>query len=460
MDGPSVDYAFLSAAWGDRYALRLTSNNHKDFEDAISLDAIPKTIQDAIYVARALRIRYLWVDSLCILQDSSEDWAREASYQPDYLQGSSLTLAAASSRAVVDGFLSPREETTCYVFVTQHLEGLSRIYLRKARVPVCQEVFDEPLLSRLWTLQELTLSPRTIYFTSSGLLWNCFKHSIADDSVAEHKNIWKERLGFDLSSAEDDLSTAEVCRSWHQIVEHASQLQVAFARDRLPALAALASVTARRLKGDVYLAGLWRRNLLRDLLWHSRVPGGLKRVDAFNQHSLPTWTWAAYSGKIDYSLLGSSKHDHDEFRPISRVLQYPDVSQNDRPYVFVDVAKSPIVLHATVLPYYNVPTDGSSEYTGKFCIDSLQEAEQIMETTLRSERLVVIIGSTAQGTSSRLLHALVVQQQTRDQDEQTPNFCRIGAGFVQVPESPDAEGQLSAAFPASAGAFETVLGLV
>lgn len=73
-DGISDNYAALSYAWGtDRHPNMTTSTNKEAYYQQINLSNLPKTLQDAVVTTKKLGIKYLWVDSMCIVQDDEED---------------------------------------------------------------------------------------------------------------------------------------------------------------------------------------------------------------------------------------------------------------------------------------------------------------------------------------------------------------------------------------------------
>ncbi|KAF1830317.1 heterokaryon incompatibility, partial [Decorospora gaudefroyi] len=71
-------YATLSHCWGNAKALRLTAASFRDLSTGVAISELAKIFQDAIFTARSLGIGLLWIDSLCILQDSEEDWQGES----------------------------------------------------------------------------------------------------------------------------------------------------------------------------------------------------------------------------------------------------------------------------------------------------------------------------------------------------------------------------------------------
>jgi hypothetical protein len=321
------NFIYLSACWGRDFALRLTRNNFAQLQKEITLDVLPKTIRDAILVTRALQIPYIWVDSLCIVQDDFLDWEVEAARLKGYLENCTFTLGAASSPALATGFLNFRDDQRCYTFNAQTVGSLpgAKVHLRQSLPPVWDALSREPLLNRLWTLQELTICSRSILFGSSRIVWNCRTTMVSDASESDMTPIWDTCLGIDVllaasatperekplipskdQDAKIDQSLASpssldtpVYNAWHNIVEYSSRLKVTFERDRLPALSALAAIAGERLHNDMYIAGLWRNNLHRDLLWH-RADAPLQKTAG---SAAPSWSWAAYTGRISYSGL-------------------------------------------------------------------------------------------------------------------------------------------------------------
>lgn len=267
------------------------------------LERLPRTIRDAVHLTRALGLRYLWVDSLCIFQDSIEDWKSEVSMLPSYLSNSAITLAASSSASLADGFLSPIKSSPCFVFPIKNADNDSHleVLLRPALASAWDSLQGDPLMKRLWCLPEIILSPRVIHFGSSRLVWSCGTVTSADDSDMDRLPIWSEHFKLDCPwNSSTTTQTAAVYEIWHGVVSYASRLKTTLARDRLPAISGLASMTALKLGADTYLAGLWRNNLARDLLWR-RDRQTLRRLDI----DCLSWTWAAYSGAITFRLLST-----------------------------------------------------------------------------------------------------------------------------------------------------------
>jgi hypothetical protein len=86
------NYVALSYCWGADQTIKTKLASLVSHEDGIRVETLPKTIQDAIHITRELGIDFLWVDSLCIIQDRAEDLAKEVVDMPHYYSNSVATL--------------------------------------------------------------------------------------------------------------------------------------------------------------------------------------------------------------------------------------------------------------------------------------------------------------------------------------------------------------------------------
>ena len=100
-----MKYIALSHCWGQTKVLVLMEHMLESMTRGIDWLRLPRTFQDAIVVTRRLGFRYLWIDSLCIIQDSHEDWIRESETMQNVYANCVLTVAASWGGTVVQGFL-------------------------------------------------------------------------------------------------------------------------------------------------------------------------------------------------------------------------------------------------------------------------------------------------------------------------------------------------------------------
>ena len=165
-------YVALSYCWGGPQSLVATRTNLSEISKSICAEHIPKTIADAILITRCLGFRYLWVDSLCILQDSHEDKAHEIHVMGSIYKNATVTIAAASAAKASDGFLEKREpaQTLLRLPLLAADGSLSRILVTK---PIYAYAPKDPLQTRAWAFQESVLSPRVLVFGERELTWSC-----------------------------------------------------------------------------------------------------------------------------------------------------------------------------------------------------------------------------------------------------------------------------------------------
>jgi len=107
-EGQTGHYTALSHCWGNQQIITTTCATFAERKDNIPLSALSKTFHDAVDISFRLGIHYLWIDSLCIIQDSTEDWERESSKMQQVYQNAILTLAATASSSGQGGLLIPR----------------------------------------------------------------------------------------------------------------------------------------------------------------------------------------------------------------------------------------------------------------------------------------------------------------------------------------------------------------
>lgn len=180
-------YIAFSHCWGklrnsERFCLH--SSNLSELKKYVDFEALPKSFQDAIRVTRALGIQYLWIDSLCIIQDDEDDWAAEAGKMEDVFSEAYCTIAASSAESSLAGFLGGRKSRDVIGISTP---GGEPLYLAEYIDDFCQDVENSVLSTRGWVLQERTLSRRTIYFTSTQVYWECDKGVVCESLAQLYK---------------------------------------------------------------------------------------------------------------------------------------------------------------------------------------------------------------------------------------------------------------------------------
>lgn len=250
-----------------------------------------QTIKDVISLAEKIGIRYIWVDSLCILQDSLSDWEEESAKISAYYSQSYLTIGAGMSH---DGlFTEERLPTVEYcklkIRPDNSMEQTSNLYFSATRHEMPLRKIggsDQSLLySRGWTMQEEILSPRFLSFEPTQVYFRCATHVDYECGYRMPVNRWKT-LGERHLLSKDD---------WVHIAENFSQRTLTVASDALPALSGLA-LAYQNIWNDKYLAGVWRKDLWRHLLWYVSQLTPTRPV----VYRGPSWSWISTDAKISY----------------------------------------------------------------------------------------------------------------------------------------------------------------
>lgn len=170
--GDHLTYIALSHPSGQPPHFYTSRDNIAQYMKYIPFEALPTTYQDAIQVTRGLGIRYLWIDSICVMELHLKDFVAKAKRMEYVFNQAYCVLAACSESGQQDGFLKRREEPG----LSFHLKvprNKAVIRITKFIDDFERYVLQSPLLQRAWTLQERALARRTIYFTSVQTFWEC-----------------------------------------------------------------------------------------------------------------------------------------------------------------------------------------------------------------------------------------------------------------------------------------------
>jgi Heterokaryon incompatibility protein (HET) len=170
-------YTTLSHCWGTLKIKRLTKANMISLLTSIEISELPKTFQHAIIITRRLGLRYLWIDSLCIIQDSFQDWAQESARMGEIYKNCFCNIAAA---AALDGrygcFMAKNTILAkyCRVRISNCATGSdSAIFNLVPRMLWKLHLDNYPLGRRAWVVQEKFLAPRILHFGKNQLFWEC-----------------------------------------------------------------------------------------------------------------------------------------------------------------------------------------------------------------------------------------------------------------------------------------------
>ena len=300
-------YLTLSHCWGSADIPKLTA---KQSSPIIPIDELPKTFKDAISIANFLGIPYLWIDSLCIRQDSKEDWEKEAALMNKVYENAFCNIAATASRDSHGGLFYDRDPIS--------LEPCQFVYEQQVFQLISEGQWEygidsAPLNKRGWVVQERWFSPRIIHFSREQLFWEC-NELVACESFPHgppmcggypiYRN-FKRGLGDSILQGRASLDTPiasleeEPTRVWSRLVHQYSNSTLSIRSDKLVAISGLASAIQGYTK-DEYLAGLWRRDIISQLGWethHGWPENFLDRLET-ECYTAPSWSWASVSRPV------------------------------------------------------------------------------------------------------------------------------------------------------------------
>ncbi|KAH6694866.1 heterokaryon incompatibility protein-domain-containing protein [Leptodontidium sp. MPI-SDFR-AT-0119] len=302
-----VPYVCLSHCWGKSQPLRLLKSNHSAFLEEISWPSIPRTFRDAMIVSMYLDIEYIWIDSLCIVQDDSADWQVEASKMLSIYENSYITIAATASGGSSEGLFHDVPPACLGDQLIQGSKTHDGIIIRLE--PEHGDSHEKmgppttlPLMTRGWVFQERLVPPRTINFTDNEIVWECREMGICQcrrgnselptkTSKQKHYSALRDAAGI----YGDELVGAE--KEWNDATEKYSCLQLTFYSDRLIAISGIAKQFAKShgaILGE-YLGGVWANSLPIALLWTCEHG---KPVQARPTPYAPTWSWSSVANTI------------------------------------------------------------------------------------------------------------------------------------------------------------------
>ena len=295
--------------WGKGEFFKLKSDNLALLKAGISYNLIPKTFQDVIHLARGLEARYIWIDALCILQDSAEDWAQESNRMADVYAYGLLNICV--SNADANTGCSPTRNPLYWSHCVVANSGTQLVMA--AHESYMPDVNEKDVLRRGWVFQERLLSPRTIYIGNEECMFEC-----SSAISTERSPIWWEptdrvskRMFRKLMEAGTEAATAvrqftqgqkphpyekdgllrKLGEVWEKVVGAYIGTSLSFPSDRLPALAAIATAL-RDATGFDYAAGHWYELLPLGLLWHRSGFRGSVWL-APPRKRFPSWAWAS-----------------------------------------------------------------------------------------------------------------------------------------------------------------------
>ncbi|KAM5343746.1 hypothetical protein ACJ41O_012283 [Fusarium nematophilum] len=333
-------YAALSYCWGTApHAAKQAKTKTNTLEQrrrGIPESDLTPLVLDTVKVCKALGIAYLWVDALCILQDSVKDWEVESMAMAEIYGGAAITICPLEASHCEESFLDRKLDRKIEVSFTSKLRPRIKgsYTLRYAGVEQPNEIESDgsapadslervlrnsPWMKRGWTYQEMQLSRQMLCFGKSRTWLMGTLHAITAKGDFEYPKptilptISEEVFTNGLSDRH------KATYMWMSLVEGYSSRSLTYRKDVFPALSGLAKIFSESFK-DEYLAGLWKKDLLRQLLWtisqeeifrqpnlpFRSLEGLLGHLSDPNSSFAPSWSWASRNITIEYNTEGDA----------------------------------------------------------------------------------------------------------------------------------------------------------
>ncbi|RSL37901.1 hypothetical protein CEP53_015380, partial [Fusarium sp. AF-6] len=278
----SSDYVALSHRWS-KDTPKLENANRSQYQTPQLDGLLPRTYQDVSTFCRALDIRYVWIDSLCIIQDSVEDFEREVATMMSVYMNALCTLSSETYMATT----GPKT----HAFVRDIMDW--------------EEAVDSaPVNTRGWVFQERLLSPRILYLGNDVLFWEC--DDFLTSEMAPGRSVFSR---INIAAEPGDLA-----RQWPYLVSAFMRKDLSYEKDRLFAISGIAQLFAQRTS-ETFLAGLRKTCWAHDLLWHPRPFSSSDNRSP--SAAMPSWSWAACPAPLDWptSFEMDCASSYSDFKP-------------------------------------------------------------------------------------------------------------------------------------------------
>lgn len=300
----STPYVTLSHRWGPSQFLKLQKSNRHEWNQAIPTDRLLNVFKDAMYIAVELSIHYIWIDSLCIIQDCQNDWAHESGRMRDVYRYGEFNIAATGYENGERGLFSKRDAIPSKhfpVYLNSNLVGVNRFeynfngfYINANGNGFREFIVNSSLNSRGWVAQERTLSPAIVHYTPKEVWWEC-SEMIANETMPSGLENWNLRSRWSTGHLRslEGVEKEEIHNFWRRFIRFFADTKLTLDKERLPAVAGIARIL-RDMLNEKYVAGIWENDIARSLVWACRSD-----ISIPSTQLVPSWSWASVCGDID-----------------------------------------------------------------------------------------------------------------------------------------------------------------
>ncbi|KAI9698590.1 MAG: hypothetical protein M1820_007389 [Bogoriella megaspora] len=428
--GMSRDNRFvtLSHCWGKWGAEALPKLTNANFEErkksGISLQDLPQTFQDAVEIARWFDVKWLWVDSLCIKQDSFADWYREAENLAHIYQTAFLNISADAAEDARGGCFPKSEPVRQHHFELRVTNTSDSWRLTEDDVFMFSRLRRGLAFNRAWIYRERQLVRRVLHFTVDEMFWECCgdtEDSFASETFPNGVPYLDTHSGESMLQLINMGPSSETSHhsAWNAYCSKLSAKLLSNPSDMPLILSTLAKAFSHNDPDDGYAGGLWQSTLPQGLLWKTLRPVGkpLRRI-------APSWSWVAAVAPVE---LRESYRQHavTTFSDINLFTLYEDTfGQLDKSYIVLKGLKRQVRLRNIRRPHLDATCDidllgdeqrpitmfrdAEDTYRCRLFLDHTMDADEIqcfcMFITIRTATGISASTHTSRKISALLLH--------------------------------------------------------
>lgn len=359
-------FAALSYCWGPiddaKQQLTTTTASLSQRRKAIETVDMTEVLRDAVAVTRALKIPYLWVDALCILQDDISDWEAQCVKVAELYASASVTICAASSTSCRQGFLRQRGLRIRIPFRSVRGPISGSYYLQFKYAGLSRGlVFSDDTAdfqhsrwgNRGWVFQENFSASRKLVFGNASL------HYYTPSSVQTMGSDTTQKVNGSVLSRNTVQDREWTYKSWASIIREYSRCEGSSftkTKDILPALSGLTSHYYDLLQEEFY-AGLWKGDLFRGLMWYwdgdsvtlpkrdCCLPRSLMRHEDL---PIPSWSPLGRGMFVTHGALYKDDECFTSFQPEYQLLRASTTPIGNNPFGEIENNWS-LLVHSYVL---------------------------------------------------------------------------------------------------------------
>ena len=460
--GKNSEWATLSHCWGLHPTfLKLTSEILSQLELEIPMNSLPRTFKDASKFCDSIGIKFIWIDSLCIIQQgdgSKEDWFHHITEMRQVYRNATLNIAAEWAISAEDGIFRERDTISLQRPVIQLDSGpMKGCWQIESDSEILDLFSTSPLSSRAWVMQERFLSTRMVSFNAEQVYWRC-NHGFKSERFPKgyHNHVappifcrslyteYQHQSEFVRYEGQGSAKSRMLVQFLTEVSGYSGCALTYPDSDKFAAFSGIAAEYSHLFKEE-YIAGFFKSHLPWALAWQVENPKPIqmdRKVGAPFYRS-PSWSWAATDQEVQSSIAHSfydSAFDPKFDGPIN-LLEITDthVELVDPENKFGPLLHASLKLHASLLECtWEIHSEGSNEFSLKLqieveaviCFDSVEHCHSDQQN-VRLMPLNVVLNLEIRGGDFTIAFLML----SRVLGSASPVYTRIGVGSIDDADS-------------------------